>query len=77
MFDSFEGVKIYVYDFDHSPPHFHARYAEYEVLVVIQTLEILRGTMPPAKLRRILKWARQNQQDLLTEFQTLNPYLRS
>ena len=35
MFDCFEGVKIYVYDFDHNPPHFHARYAEYEVLVVI------------------------------------------
>lgn len=76
MFDQFGGVKIYVYDFDHNPPHFHARYAEYEVLVVIQTLEILRGAMPPAKLRRILKWAKQNQSELLTEFQTLNPHLR-
>jgi hypothetical protein len=31
---------------DHSPAHFHAEYGEYEVLVEIETLSILRGEAP-------------------------------
>ncbi|HHW4679607.1 MAG TPA: DUF4160 domain-containing protein [Xylella sp.] len=28
---------------DHAPPHFHALYAEYEVLIDIRTLVIIEG----------------------------------
>ncbi|MFN5361315.1 MAG: DUF4160 domain-containing protein [Bacteroidota bacterium] len=28
-----ESLKIEVYAQDHPPPHFHVRYAEYEVLI--------------------------------------------
>lgn len=31
---------------DHAPPHFHALYAEHEVLIDIRTLDILEGEMP-------------------------------
>ena len=76
MFENFHGIKIYVYDFDHNPPHFHAISAEYEVLIDIKNIEILRGEMPSSKLKKVLKWAKNNQKYLLKEFETLNPQLR-
>ena len=76
MFESFQGIKIYMYDFDHNPPHFHAISAEYEVLIDIRNLTILRGNMPSTKLKKIINWAKLNQSYLLAEFETLNPQLR-
>lgn len=76
MFENFSGIRIYVYDFDHNPPHFHAISAEYEVLININNLTILRGEMPITKLKKIIKWAKLNQKYLLQEFELLNPDLR-
>jgi hypothetical protein len=42
---------------DHAPPHFHALYAEYEVLIDIHTLEVVRGSMPRRALALVLEWA--------------------
>jgi predicted metal-binding protein len=76
MFEIFKGIKIYMYDFDHNPPHFHSIYAEYEVLRDIRDLSVLRGEMPANKLKQIIKWAKLNQQFLLEEFEALNQKLR-
>jgi len=46
MISSFYGIVIQIFWGDHSPPHFHALYGEFEVLVNIQTLEVIKGTMP-------------------------------
>ena len=37
----FLGILIYMYYNDHLPPHFHAKYAESEVLIKIDTLTVL------------------------------------
>lgn len=42
----FYGGLIQMYWNDHAPPHFHALYSEYEVLIDIRTLEILEGSLP-------------------------------
>jgi Domain of unknown function (DUF4160) len=39
----FYGIVIRIFYDDHNPPHFHAEYGEYEVLVAIQSLAIPRG----------------------------------
>ena len=36
------SIKIDVYSRDHLPPHFHALYAEHEVLIVIKTLKLMQ-----------------------------------
>ncbi len=41
----FFGIVI-AYDDDHTPPHFHARYAEHEATFMIETLHILEGLLP-------------------------------
>jgi hypothetical protein len=47
------------------PPHFHAVAAEYEIIVSIKSLEIMRGDMPNKKRKQVLAWARINQDILL------------
>ena len=39
----FFGIVVRMYFRDHTPAHFHAEYGEYEALVEIDTLSILRG----------------------------------
>jgi hypothetical protein len=57
-----EGITIAVYYFDHPPPHFHARYAEHEALIAIDGLSTIRGQLPPPMMRRVIRWAAQNDQ---------------
>ncbi len=60
----FYGILIQMFWQDHAPPHFHALYGEYEVLISIQTLEILEGNMPRRALALVLEWAREHQAEL-------------
>jgi hypothetical protein len=76
MFDFYQGIKFYIYSNDHNPPHFHAIFAEYEVVIEILTLEIMAGEMPNNKLKAILKRAKLSQAEMLIEFEALNPGLR-
>lgn len=56
-----DGVRIQMFYNDHVPPHFHAIFAEDEVLIAIRNLEVIRGSLPPAKLRRVIEWAEEHQ----------------
>ena len=51
-----EGVKIMIFANDHAPPHFHAKFAEFEALISIATGDILDGSLPVAKLRTVREW---------------------
>lgn len=42
----FRGIKIYINWRDHMPPHFHAVYGGDEVIVSINDIEVIDGTMP-------------------------------
>ena len=52
---AFYGILIQMFWSDHAPPHFHALYAEYEVLINIHTLEVVRGTMPRRALALVVR----------------------
>lgn len=60
----FRGIKICIYWNDHLPPHFHASYGGSEVLVSIEELEVLDGTMPSKQLKMLLGWAAFHQEEL-------------
>ena len=74
MYDSFNGIKIYLYDNDHNPPHFHAIYGDEAVSIVIDTLGILAGELPPAQMRKVKTWAKDKQVALRTEFERINQH---
>ena len=53
----FYGIVIKIFYDDHNPPHFHAEYGEYEVLVSINTLALIGGRLPARALGMATEWA--------------------
>lgn len=49
---------------DHAPPHFHARYAEDEVLINLQSLEQMGGYLPRRALALVFEWADLHRAEL-------------
>ena len=60
----FRGIKVYMNWNDHMPPHFHAVYGGEEVLVSIQDLDVIEGSMPGKQLKMLLGWAAFHQDEL-------------
>lgn len=67
----FYGISIYMYFDDHNPPHFHAKYGEFEITIRIKDLSVIYGTMPPRALGLIIEWASLHQQELLVDWDLL------
>jgi hypothetical protein len=68
-----DNVKVILYSRDHPPPHIHLKYAEFEELIVIETLKTYAGQIPPIQRKKATDWAAQNKSYLLTVFNSLNP----
>jgi hypothetical protein len=64
----FYGILIQMFWGDHAPPHFHALYGEYEVIIDIRTLEVLKGEMPRRALALVLEWASLHQEELTEDW---------
>ena len=60
----FFGILIYMYYNDHMPPHFHAKWAEQEVIILIGTQKIYAGGLPRSQLDLVLKWAALHNKEL-------------
>ena len=60
----FYGIAIYIYFNEHQPPHFHAVYGENEVLITIENLSVLAGSIPPRSLGLIIEWASIHKNEL-------------
>ena len=59
-----EGIRVIFYWNDHLPPHFHVEFAEFRGQVSIETLELLEGNLPAAKLAILRQWAASHQMEL-------------
>ena len=66
-----DGIKVDFYYNDHLPPHFHAIYAEYEELIDINKIETLQGKLPTKQHKKIIKWAKKNQDTLLEIWESM------
>ena len=59
----FFGIVIAMYYSDHSPPHFHARYAGHDCTVRIRD-GLVSGKFPPRPLGLVLEWYIQHREEL-------------
>ena len=59
----------------YKPPHIHAVYNEYEVLILIENGEIYAGSLPNKQLKMIFDWLLGNSDWALEVFYELNPHL--
>jgi hypothetical protein len=60
----FFGIIIFMNWDDHSPPHFHAKYQDHEVLIEIQSGNV-NGNMPGRALEMLQEWRRDNFSQLM------------
>jgi Domain of unknown function (DUF4160) len=65
----FYGIAIQMFWLDHAPPHFHALYAEYEILIDIRTLETVKGSLPRRAHALVLEWAAQHRAELMEDWE--------
>lgn len=63
----FLGIVIAMYWNDHAPPHFHAKYGDYEITVNILT-GIVSGTFPKRALRHVLEWYELHKDELMEDW---------
>jgi hypothetical protein len=61
----FYGIVIKMFFDDHNPPHFHALYGEYEVLININSFAVFAGKLPPRALGLVIEWATQHMMNCL------------
>jgi hypothetical protein len=62
---AFYGILIRMFFNDHLPPHFHARYGEFEATINIETLQAMEGQLPPRALNLVQEWAMMHKEELL------------
>ncbi len=63
----FLGIVISMFWHDHAPPHFHAKYGDYEITVEIET-GVIDGKFPPRALRHVLEWRELHQAELMKDW---------
>jgi hypothetical protein len=65
----FLGIIISMYSGDHNPPHFHARYNDYEAQIGIRPLALIEGHLPPKVLGQVFEWAALHQEELIADWE--------
>ena len=60
----FRGIKVFINWRDHMPPHFHAQYGSDQVIVSINDIEGIEGSLPNKQLKMLLGWAAFHQEEL-------------
>lgn len=65
---AFYGIFIRMFFNDHEPAHFHVEYAEFKAAVAVETLQIIRGSLPRRAMELVADWAELHRQELLDDW---------
>lgn len=62
----FYGITIYMYFLasEHNPSHIHAYYGGYSATIIIQTGEIMDGSLPNNALKLVREWMSLHRDEL-------------
>lgn len=60
----FLGIIITMYYDEHNPPHFHAKYGDYDIIVNIESGKI-EGKFPHRALKLVLEWLYLNWNNMI------------
>ncbi|HUE64726.1 MAG TPA: DUF4160 domain-containing protein [Rhizomicrobium sp.] len=67
LFDG-DGYVIAMYFEDHNPPHVHVVGPDFEALVRISDVSLLRGSLPAKIRREALRWVEENREMLIAKW---------
>ena len=66
----FYGIRITMNFDDHVPPHIHATYGEYQAMLGISELAVIKGKLPNKAQFLVLEWLEIHQSELLAMWQS-------
>jgi hypothetical protein len=66
--DTIDGIKVCIYNGEHRPPHFHAIYNEFEVVLEIASDNVYAGGLPNKQLKKVFDWLAGNSDWALEVF---------
>ena len=69
VISEFYGIMIRMFYNDHAPPHFHAIYGEFELIVGVSPIKILEGKAPHRVKSMVLEWAALPQTELIENWE--------
>jgi hypothetical protein len=67
---SFYGIVIWMYWNNHNPPHFHATYADFEILRITD-LSTYSGSMLARAFGLVMEWALLHRNELMENWVVL------
>jgi hypothetical protein len=67
----FLGIIIFMNFNDHNPPHFHAKYGDYEIIIEIGS-GIVEGKFPKRALNLVIEWYELHKDELLENWMLMN-----
>jgi hypothetical protein len=67
----FLGIVIFMNFNDHNPPHFHAKYGDYEIIVEIGS-GIIEGKFPKRALNLVMEWYDIHKDELLENWMSIS-----
>jgi hypothetical protein len=59
-----DGVRIIFFWNDHPPPHSYVEFSGHRAQFSLETLDVLEGSLPAAKLAAIKAWAQGRRKEL-------------
>lgn len=66
----FLGIVIFMNFNEHNPPHFHARYGDYQIVIGISD-GVVEGKFPKRALALVMERFEQNRDELMENWNTL------
>ena len=66
----FLGIVIFMNFNEHNPPHFHAKYGDYEIVIEINS-GILEGKFPKRALNMVMEWYELHKDELLQDWELI------
>ena len=60
----FYGIVIFMYFFDHNPPHLHAQYGRAKAIFRLSDAMLLRGELPPVASQLVTGWMAEHRAEL-------------
>jgi hypothetical protein len=66
----FLGIVIFMNFNEHNPPHFHASYGDYKIVVQIES-GIIEGKFPKRALSHVLEWYEMHKEELLQNWNSI------
>ena len=70
----FYDIVIAMFHNDHAPPHFHAIYGEYRVLVGVDPVRVIAGSLPRRAQSMVIEWAASHQLALRENWERARAY---